>query len=263
MSAQASQAIYPEVGDLVVVTVNRVEDYGAYVKLDEYASIEGLVHISEISTTWVRNIRDHAREGQKLVLKVLRVNPQRNQIDLSLRRVTGREKSEKMLEWKKERKAEAILKSAAEKMKKPEEEADLIKNTLMEKFGGLYDPLEEALDEGPEALIKAGLSEDWAQAIAEVSKTKIRLERSRVRGTVSVTCHKPGGVEVIRQTLLGAKKVRKPRGSEIKIYSIGAPKYRIEVEAGSFESAEKTLNSVMEEILGSIKKAGGEGRKLG
>jgi len=263
MSTQASHAIFPEIGEMVVATVNRVEDYGAYVKLDEYAGIEGLVHISEISTTWVRSIRNHAREGQKLVLKVLRVNPQRNQIDLSLRRVTGREKSEKMLEWKKERKAEAILKSAAEKMKKPEEDADVIKNTLMEKFGGLYDPLEEALDEGPEALIKAGLSEEWAQAIAEVSKTKIRLERSKVRGTVAVTCHKPGGLEIIRQTLLSAKKVRRPRGSEIKIYAIGAPKYRIEVEAGSFESAEKTLNSVMEEILGSIKKAGGEGRKLG
>src|SRR6266487_60216 len=229
MSTQTSQVIFPEVGDLVVATVKRVEDYGAYVKLDEFAGIEGLVHISEMATTWVRNIRDHAREGQKLVLKVLRVNPQRNQIDLSLRRVTGREKSEKMLEWKKERKAEAILKSAAEKMNKPEEDAEIIKNTILEKFGGLYDPLEEALDEGPEALVKAGLSEEWAQAITEVSK----------------------------------KKIRRPRGSEINIYTIAAPKYRIEVEAGSFESAEKTLNLVTEEILDSIKKAGGEGRKIG
>ena len=81
MSTQTSQAIFPEVGDLVVATVKRVEDYGAYVKLDEFAGIEGLVHISEMATTWVRNIRDHAREGQKLVLKVLRVNPQRNQIE--------------------------------------------------------------------------------------------------------------------------------------------------------------------------------------
>src|SRR3989441_9650813 len=212
MSVQAPQTVYPEIGDLVVATVTRVEDYGAYVKLDEFNGIEGLVHISEISTTWVRNIRDHAREGQKLVLKVLRVNPQRNQIDLSLRRVTGREKSEKMLEWKKERKAEAILKSAADKLKKTEEDAENIRKILLDKFGGLYDPLEEAMDEGPEALVKAGLSEDWAQAIAEVSKTKIRLERSKVRGTVAVTCHKPGGLEIIRQTLLGAKKVRRPRG---------------------------------------------------
>src|SRR5437667_87268 len=239
MSTQTSQVIFPEVGDLVVATVKRVEDYGAYVKLDEFAVSEGRVHISEMATTWVRNIRDHAREGQKLVLKVLRVNPQRNQIDLSLRRVTGREKSEKMLEWKKERKAEAILKSAAEKMNRPEEDAETIKNTILEKFGGLYDPLEEAMDEGPEALVKAGLTEEWAQAIAEVSKTKIRLERSKARGTVAVTCHKPGGLEIIRQTLPGAKKIRRPRGSEIKIYTLGAPKYR--VKASELASTTETI----------------------
>src|SRR5437867_2013782 len=95
LSSQASQALMPEVGDLFVATVTRVEDYGAYVKLDEFSGIEGLVHISEISTTWVRNIREHARQGQKLVLRVLRVSSQRNQIDLSLRRVTGREKDRK------------------------------------------------------------------------------------------------------------------------------------------------------------------------
>src|SRR5438046_3666859 len=180
MSTQTSQIIFPEVEDVVVATVKSGEDYGDYVKLDEFAGIEGLVHISEMATTWVRNIRDHAREGQKLVLKVLRVNPQRNQIDLSLRRVTGREKSEKMLEWKKERKAEAILKSADDKRHRPEENAEVIKNTILEKFGGLYEPLEEAIDEGPEAIVKAGLSEEWAQAIAEVAKSKIRIERSRV-----------------------------------------------------------------------------------
>src|SRR5207244_11777027 len=110
--AQASQTVFPEVGDLVIATVTRVEDYGAYVKLDEYKAVEGLVHISEISTSWVRNIRDHARHWQKLGLKDLRVNPQRNQIDLSLRRVTALEKSEQMLERKTERKAEPIVKSA-------------------------------------------------------------------------------------------------------------------------------------------------------
>src|SRR5215472_6350570 len=255
--------MFPEVGDLVVASVTRVEDYGAYVKLDEFSGIEGLIHISEISTTWVRNIRDHAREGQKLVLKVLRVNPQRNQIDLSLRRVTGREKSEKMLEWKKERKAEAILNSAADKMKKPADDAEGIKQILLDKFGGLYSPLEEALDEGPDVLVKEGISTEWAQAITEVTKSKIKLERSKVRGTVSITCHKPGGVEIIRQALTSAKKIRKSRGSEITIYSIGAPKYRIEVKAPSFEAAEKTLSLAMEEALETIKKSGGEGRKLG
>src|SRR5437899_603797 len=170
MSTQTSQVIFPEVGDLVVATVKRVEDYGAYVKLGEFAGIAGLGHISEMATTWVRNIRDHAREGQKLVLKVLRVNPQRNQIDLSLRRVTGREKSEKMLEWKKERKAEAILHSAGDKLGQAPGQVEALKTLLLEKFGSLYEPLEEGLDEGPDGLLKAGVSSEWAQALGEVSK---------------------------------------------------------------------------------------------
>src|SRR5437879_8774462 len=144
-AAQASLAVFPEVGDLVIATVTRVEDYGAYVKLDEYKAVEGLVHISEISTTWVRNIRDHARQGQKLVLKVLRVNPQRNKIDLSLRRVTGREKSEKMPEWKKERKAEANLKSAADKPKQTEEDAEAIRKMLQNNPAGRHYHCKEAV----------------------------------------------------------------------------------------------------------------------
>src|SRR2546426_4576162 len=175
MSVQAPQPLMPEVGDLVVTTDTRVEDNWDYVKLDEYSGIEGLVHISEISTTWVRNIRDHARSGQKLVLKVLRVSSQRNQIDLSLRRVTGREKSEKMLEWKKERKAEAILRSAGDKLQRAPEQVEALKSLLLEKFGSLYEPLEEGLDQGPDELLKAGVAPAWAQALAEVSKSKIRL----------------------------------------------------------------------------------------
>ena len=88
---------YPDVGDLAIATVKRVVDYGAYVRLDEYEGIEGLVHISEISTTWVKNIREHVREGQKLVLKVLRVDRERAQVDLSLRRVTGRKRQTRCL----------------------------------------------------------------------------------------------------------------------------------------------------------------------
>ena len=78
---------WPEVGDLVVATVQRIVGYGAYVTLDEYEDKEGLLHISEISSSWVRNIRNHVRERQKVVLQVLRVDAAHGQVDLSLRRV--------------------------------------------------------------------------------------------------------------------------------------------------------------------------------
>ena len=116
-----TKAEWPEPGDLVLASVQRITDYGAYVTLDEYRK-EGLLHISEVSSGWVRNIRDFVREGQKVVLKVLRVNTEKEHIDLSLRRVSRRERREKVLSWKRERKADSLLRSVSEKLKMPPEE---------------------------------------------------------------------------------------------------------------------------------------------
>jgi translation initiation factor 2 subunit 1 len=253
---------YPEVGDLVVATVTRVVDYGAYVKLDEYDGVEGLIHISEIASTYVKNIRVHVREGLKLVLKVLRVSPQRAQVDLSLRRVTGREKSEKMLEWKKVKKAESIIKGAAERLKAGEDDVSKISSVINEKFENPYDAFEEAIDEGEETFTKLGLSEDWGKALTEVARSKIRLEKAKVSGTVELTCTKTAGVEAIKHALRNAKKVKKTRGTSIKIYTIGSPRYRLEVRSKQITDAQATLNLAVEEVLGAIKALGGVGRKL-
>ena len=253
---------YPEVGDLVVASVTRVVDYGAYVKLDEYEGVEGLIHISEIASTYVKNIRVHVREGQKLVLKVLRVSSQRAQVDLSLRRVTGREKSEKMLEWKKVKKADSIIKGAAEKLKATEDDVSKVKSIIYEKFDNPFDAFEEATDEGEEIFSKLGISEEWAKTLTEVARSKIRLEKAKVTGTVELICAKTEGVEAIRQALRGAKKVKKSRGTTIKIYTVGSPRYRLEVRSKEITDAQATLNLAIDEALNSIKSLGGEGRKL-
>jgi translation initiation factor 2 subunit 1 len=253
---------YPEVGDLVVASVTRVVDYGAYVKLDEYEGVEGLIHISEIASTYVKNIRVHVREGQKLVLKVLRVSSQRAQVDLSLRRVTGREKSEKMLEWKKVKKADSIIKGAAEKLKATEDDVSKVKSIIYEKFDNPFDAFEEATDDGEEIFSKLGISEEWAKTLTEVARSKIRLEKAKVTGTVELTCTKTEGVEAIRQALRGAKKVKKSRGTTIKIYTVGSPRYRLEVRSKEITDAQATLNLAIDEALNSIKSLGGEGRKL-
>ena len=66
-------------------------------------SASGLLHLSEISRSWIRNIRDYVREKQKMSLKVLRVDHEKGYIDLSLRRVIKRESIEKVKLRKKER----------------------------------------------------------------------------------------------------------------------------------------------------------------
>ncbi len=252
---------YPDTGDVVVATVKNITPYGAYVVLDEYGEREGLVHISEVSTTWVKNIRDHVREGQKLALKVLRINRQRGEVDLSLRRVTGREKAEKMLQWKRDRKAEAILRSTAEKLSADENTLNNIRDTIVQQYDSIYGALEKSIDQGEEVFTKLGLSSDWSKVLTENAKLKIKVKRTTLTGTIELTSPKPDGIVGIRTALLNAEKV-KPEGTDIRIHSIGAPKYRLEVVASDYSDAETILKEAIDEAISYIKDAGGEGRRI-
>ncbi len=70
--------------ELVVATVREVMGHGAYVSLDEYGEIRAYVHISELSRTWVKNIRVHVREGQRIVAKFYVLIPQKDKLILVL-----------------------------------------------------------------------------------------------------------------------------------------------------------------------------------
>ncbi|MDD2755239.1 MAG: S1 RNA-binding domain-containing protein, partial [Methanothrix sp.] len=96
---------WPEVGSLVVCTVTQVVDFGAFVSMDEYSGKQGLIHISEVASGWIKYIRDHVREGQKIVCKVLNVDTSRHHIDLSLKDVNEHQRREKIQEWKADQKA--------------------------------------------------------------------------------------------------------------------------------------------------------------
>ncbi len=249
---------WPESGDLVIATIQSVTDYGAYAKLDEYEK-EGLLHISEISSAWIRNIRDFVREGQKVVLKVLRVDLEKCHIDLSLRRVTKREKIEKMESWKKERKAETLLRSVAEKTRLSVEEVYEKAGDTVEKEYGLYEGFEKAVKEGEESLTKIGVPAELAHTFAEVAQERIHIPLVKVRGIVEVGCAQSNGVKVIKEAFLSAKKSEKTRGVRLRFYVVAAPKYCIEVLADSYKHAEDILQRVAQHIVDIVEKAGGHG----
>ncbi len=250
---------WPELGDLAICTVERITDYGAYVKLDEYEK-EGLLHISEVSSTWVRNIRDFVREGQKTVLKVLRVDPEKGHVDLSLRRVTKRDRKEKILSWKKERKAESLLRNASEKLNVPLKEVYEKAGILMEKeFGEIYEGLERTSRDGAEVLIKLGVPKSMAATVEEIAKEKIRLPLVKIKGTLELQCTKPNGAILIRNALLSAQKIKKSQGAKVRIYVVAPPRYRVEVLAEDYRQAEKFLNKAAETAVKNITEVGGQG----
>ena len=253
------KAEWPEVGDLVIASIQKVTNYGAYVFLDEYGK-EGLLHISEVSSGWVRNIRSFVREGQKTVLKVLRVDAEKGHVDLSLRRVTKRERREKILTWRRDRKAEGLLRSVAEKLNMPAEEVlEKTIGPIEAKFGELYRGLEKTAKEGPEVLLELGVPKNLAVAIAEIAKEKIKLPLVKIKGTLELQCVKPDGVVRIREALLSAQKIEKPSGTRVRVYVVAPPKYCIEVLAEDYKKAENVLEKAAETAIKNITKSGGIG----
>jgi translation initiation factor 2 subunit 1 len=250
---------WPEVGDLVIATVVRITDYGAYVRLDEYDK-EGLLHVSEVASRWVRNIRDYVREGQKVVLKVLRVQAAKGQVDLSRRRVTKRDKKEKIQSWKKDRKAESLLRTASEKLGISFEDIYEKAGALIEdSFGELYAGLEKTAKDGVDVLLDLGIDKELAATLEEIAKDKIQISLVNVKGILDLQNPKPKGVLIIKDTLKHAKEVGESKGADVTVYLVSPPKYRIVVAAEDYKTAESVLETATSSALKFISENGGKG----
>ena len=249
----------PTVDDFVMCTVTKVFAQGAFVKLDEYAGKEGMIHLSEVASGWIKNIRDHIREGQKAVCKVLAVDPKRKHIDLSLRRVKDSERRWKTKQLKLEQRAEKLLELAADKLGKNLDEAyEEVGFPLQEKFGDLYSALELAAKEKG-ALADVVKEKRWIDVLGEVAALKVEPPSFKVSGYVDLSCPTLNGVEVIRSAMMEARDSTKGGGVEVEFFYVGSPRYRIEVEAPSYKTAEAAMQKAAEIAIAAVKKAGGKG----
>ncbi len=249
------RAEYPEVGDLVVCSVQNVKNFGAFCALDEYGGKEGFIHVRDVATGWVKYIRDHVREGQKIVCKVLNVDTERGHIDLSLKQVNDHQRREKIQEWKNEKKAEKLLEIVGQKVGKNLEEAyDAAGDTLVKEFGSLYAAFEE-VKSNQDALKDLDLDKKWAAAVGEVANENIQAPSVTIDGMLELSNPKSDGIDHVKKALATGMKSDE---AEISIHYVGAPRYRITVTAEDYKVAEVELKDSIDKITASIEKSGGK-----
>lgn len=239
----------PDVGELVVGTVKEVYDFGAYLDLDEYGGIRAFLPWSEIASRMVRNIRHVVRENQKVVVKVIRVYKKRGQVDVSLKRVTDAERRRKMMWWKRTLKAAAIIEKAAEELGRSNDEAHEILWKLNDYYGDALTALEQAVIYGVKPLLDAGIPEDWAKAIYEAAKTRIEVRQVKVSGILTLTSLESDGVERVRKVLLAAREAalsKDPEHVKVRIYTVGVPRYRIDLVSHDYRILEEALSRAVE-----------------
>jgi len=240
----------PEENEIVICTVKKILPHGVFVSLDEYKDKEGLIHISEISPGRVRNIRDFVEEGKKIVCKILKIDRERNHLDLSLRRVTQSQRINKNTSYKQEQKAEKILESLAKKLEKPTEEVySLIAGKLIEKYGSLYNSYESII-ETPNILSELKLEKNVEKIFLELIQEKVKKREVNITATITLSSPLPDGINIIKDLL------KKIQINGAKISYLGAPRYRLALTADDYKTAEKHLSEIESIGLKMIKDRG-------
>lgn len=244
----------PERGDIVLCTVREITSHGIYVDLDEYNGMNGFLHISEISTGWVRNIERVAKVGQKLVLKVVRAERSRREVDLSLRQVTNEERRNKLIEWKQREKSMTILVMAKNKLGMDDRQFSDLLAKLQDQYGTLYEALEDAAKRGEKTFASMGLGPELVNELSTAAREKIASPRYEVGSIVEMSSNAADGISQIRKALaagMGASSV-----GEIKMTYVGAPRYRVRVTADDYKQADKVMSAVLQKMEESIGKHG-------
>ena len=245
----------PELGELVVGRIATVKNYGAYVELDDYPKVEALIHVSEVSLKWVRNIRDYLKEGQKNIFKVIRVDPDSMQVDISLRRVSKREREEKLLELKKKQKVSAILKKVSEKLNDQS-----IVNSLLEHAEGspvkLYSFFEEIAEGRPVKEVFPFLDESTSSVLEGEVVDEIKPKESIVKEELVMRCEDKYGAEAIRRAVRMSEEMA-GQGEFVEIKTKGAPYYIVSVKASSLDRASQLMEAVYQKCREVLSEYGG------
>lgn len=249
-AAKQPPSRFPREGDLVICEISSIQSHCAFAKLKEYEGLEGMIHISEVSSSWIKNIRTFVREGKEVVCKVMSIDPIRRHISLSIRRVSEAEKGDKYDQLKRERKSVKMLERVSEKLDGKMDLGDL-REKLIKKFGEVYYGFEEAARTGAPAMAAIGISEREAWAIAEIAKASIVFPEVSIGGIITIQSYAPDGIEMIKTTL------SKVESMGAQVHYISAPNYGIKVVAHDYKSAEKVLKAAVDFAHEKVKKSGG------
>ena len=245
----------PEEGDCVIATIRQVTGHGAYLTLHENDYITGLLHISEIATGWIRKIERYVRPKQRAVLKVIRVNKARGEVDTSLKHVTSEERKLKLKEVKKNDKAAALLDFIKSKLRLTDQQVHKIEDKIVQKYDYVYDAFEAVARNGKESIQNINLAPEVKNKKEEASK-RIPITYVEIRATMEITSKRPDGIEIIKNTLASAQD-HKGGAATTTITYLGGPRYRIVVSGENFNVAEKFMNYIIEKTRSIIEKQQG------
>lgn len=225
-----------EEGDLVLCTVDRIVGTVVFVKISlDGKEVEGNIVLSEIAPGRIRNLRDYVVPKKKIVCKVLRIKS--GNIDLSLRRVSQKEKKEVLEREQQEKSYVSVLKGILKE--KAEEAIEKIS-----KEDNLVSFLEDAKKDSGK--LEKIIGKEDAKKIIEILNTQ-KKKKAIIKKEIHLTTVKSNGITLIKRILEIFK------GVNVKYISAG--RYSIETESDDAKTADKKIRDLIDVAEKEAKKA--------
>lgn len=244
-----SYNMLPKRDELVICRIKTINPNSAVADIVEY-NTTGFIHVSEVASRWVRNIKEFLKESQYVVCRVMNSYP--DHIELSVKRVRPEEAQRKLNEFKRETRSEKLLEMAAKSIGKTLDQAKREIGMLLKEEFGSYTKTFDMAFRNEELLRNKGVPKSWADAIIDVAKKNYSEKTFEIKGVLSLVSYDPEGVEIIKRAL------KKARDSGLEIRYISAPKYALSGTSKNFREIKAKVESVAEEIVEEITKSRGE-----
>lgn len=255
---------FPEVDDLIMVKVNRIEDMGAYVSILEYNDMEGMILMSELSKRRFRSVNKLIRVGRHEVVLVLRVDSQKGYIDLSKRRVSPKDIMSCEENFSKSKKVHQTVRHVAQKHNMTVEELNRRAIwPLYKKYGHAFDALKEATMNPDAVFADLDIDEDIKKSLLVDIQLRLAPQALKLRGRIDVWCFGYEGIDAVKSALKKGKEISTD-DVVINIKLIAPPQYVIVTSCHDKELGMAKIKEAMKLISDKIKEyKGGDFKQQG
>ncbi|MFA4960796.1 MAG: hypothetical protein WC548_03985 [Candidatus Pacearchaeota archaeon] len=216
-----------EEGDLVLATVENVTNTVTSVTLEN--GQEGTLVSSEIAPGRIKHMRQYVVPNKKIVCKILGMSGGR--IQLSLRRVTSKEKKEVLEKYKQEQALNVAFKQLFK------EESDNIKEKILKDFQNLQLFVEKVKES--ESLIKKYIPKEKEDAIKKILDKKKKSHE--LKFDIKIKCLEEDGLSRI-------KKIFDLKNEKISVNYISAGNFKLKLLVEDFKEGKKKMTEIIQEL---------------
>ncbi len=228
--------------ELVLCTVKRIHPHSAFVVLDEYKSVEGMLHISEVALRGVKNIKDYLSVGKKIVCKVMKVKG--SEVDVSLKRVNSGARKHKLNEVRSEKRFYHLVEHVCVEAGKPEL-TDKIIDSFINKYGSLVNAFDSLKSKGLMILDGIDLPSSVNQLIKDSFESLLKQLSVKIKRSLFISSNAGDGVNKIKSLLTN---ISVPNGVSIDLSYLGSGHFSLIIEAKNYRVAEDFFNKLSNDL---------------